>query len=90
MDSVCFHAQQVDVGCRTEQPVLQVLAKAVIDGQRDDEGGDAGRDSNNRNDGDDADNGLATLGSEISRGNEKFKLHLKKYQPEPRNGQVSL
>ena len=74
-DAVGFHAQQVDVRRRAEQAVLQVLAKAVVDGQRDDERGDAGRDSDDRDDGDDADDGLAAFGPEIARGNEEFELH---------------
>ena len=36
-DAVAFNAQQIDVRGGTEQPVLQVLAESVVDGQRDDE-----------------------------------------------------
>src|SRR5271157_5679293 len=89
-DSVGFDAQQIDVGCGTEETVLQVLAKSVINGQRDDERGDTGRDSNNRNDSNDSDYGLAALGPQIPRGNKEFKLHREEYRTRPHNGQISL
>jgi hypothetical protein len=57
-DSVALNAQQIDVRGRAQQAVLQVLAKAVVDGQRDDERGHAGRHSDDGDDGDDADDGL--------------------------------
>ena len=74
-DAVALDAQQVDVRSRAQQPVLQVLAKAVVDGQRDDERGDARRHSDDGDDGDDADDGLPPLGPQIARRYEEFELH---------------
>ena len=60
---------------RAEQAVLQVLAEAVVDGEGDDERGDAGRHSDDGDDGDDADDGLPPFGAQITRRYEEFKLH---------------
>ena len=58
-----------------KKPVLQVLAKSVGDGHRDYERSDAGCDAGNRDASDDADEGLASFGSEIPRRDEKFEAH---------------
>ena len=60
---------------RTEKAILQVLAKAVVDGQRDDERGDSGGNSNDGDEGDDPDDGLPPLGPQVSRSYEEFELH---------------
>ena len=74
-DAIAFDAQQVDVRSRTEQALLQVLAKSVVDGQRDDERSDARRDSDNGDDGDDPNDGLAPFGPQITRRDKEFELH---------------
>ena len=77
-NAVALDAQQVDVRGRAQQPVLQVLAEAVVDGQRDDERGHACSYSDDGDDGDDADDGLAPFGSQITRCYEELKLHPEK------------
>ncbi len=64
-NTIALHPQQVDVRRRTQQAVLQVLAKPVVDGQRDDQRRDARRHSNNRDHGDDPDDGLPPFGPQI-------------------------
>ncbi len=89
-DAVGFHPQQVDVRRGAQQPVLKVLAESVIDGQRDDERGHACRDSYDRDDGDDANDGLAAFGPEIPRGNKEFELHRYGAPAASQNGEGSL
>ncbi len=79
-DAVAFDTQQIDVRGGTEQPVLQVLTKSVVDGQRDDERSHASRHSNDGDDGDDADDSLSPLGPQVARGYEEFELHSGKTQ----------
>ncbi len=74
-NAVALHAQQIDVRGRAQQAVLQVLAKSVVDGQRDDERSHARGHSDDGDDGDDADDGLAPFGSQITRRYEEFELH---------------
>ena len=75
LDAVTLHAQEIDVGSRPEQAVLQVLAKAVVDSQRNDERSHARSDAQNGNDRDQADNGLAPFGTEVAGGDEEFEAH---------------
>ena len=74
-NAVAFHAQQIDVRGRAEQPVLQVLAESVVDGQRDDERSNASRDSDDGDYGDDANDGLPPFGPQVARRYEEFELH---------------
>jgi hypothetical protein len=74
-DAVALDSQQVHVGSRTEQTVLQVLAEAVVDGQSDDEGGYSGGHTQDRNAGDDADDSLAALGAQVAGRDEEFEFH---------------
>ena len=54
-DAIVGHAEQAYVGGGTDKALLQVLAKAVVDGQRDDERGHARGHSGDRDASDDAD-----------------------------------
>ena len=37
LDAIALRPQNIHVGSRTQQPVLQILAEAVVDGERNDE-----------------------------------------------------
>src|SRR5882724_1349672 len=74
-DSVALHAQEINVGSRAQQAVLQVLAEAVIDRESDDEGRHTGGHAKNGNDRHQTDDGLAALGAEVASGDEEFETH---------------
>ena len=59
----------------SDEAILQILAKSVVDGQCDDERGYAGGYSGNRDAGDDADEGLAALGAQVAGRDEEFEAH---------------
>ncbi len=75
MITVVSDALQADVRSRAEQPLLQVLAKSVIDGESDDQGSDARSNSDDRDPRDDPDEGLPPFGAEIAARNEEFEAH---------------
>jgi hypothetical protein len=77
LDAIIFHAQQVDMGRRPEQPVLQFLPESIVDGEGDHKGGDPSGDSGNRNTGDDPNKSLAAFCAQIAGSNEKLKAHKK-------------
>ena len=70
------HAHELHVGGGTEEPVLHVAPHAVGDGEGDDERGDAGGNAGDGDGGDHADDGLAPLGFQITRGDKELKSHL--------------
>src|SRR5208282_1526484 len=74
---VAFHSQQTDVRGRTQQPRLQILPEAVVDGQRDDQRSHPRRHSQDGDPSDDADERLAALGAKITSCDEKFEAHKK-------------
>jgi hypothetical protein len=74
-DAVVGDALQGDVRRGSQQALLEVLTKSVIDSEGDDERGDSGSDSDNGDAGDDADESLAPFRTEIAAGYEKFKAH---------------
>jgi hypothetical protein len=63
------------VGSGTEQAILQVLTKAIVNGECDDEGSNSGSDSKDGNSRDDANESLAALGAQVSGSDEEFKSH---------------
>ena len=75
LDAVALDAQEVDVRRRAEKALLEVLAESVVDGERDDERGDAGGDTEDGDAGDDADEGLTTFGAQVSGCDEEFEAH---------------
>ena len=75
LDAVALDAQQIDMRSRTQQPILQVLAESVVDGQRDHERSYSRSYSRDRDAGDDANHGLAPFGAEVAGGDEEFKAH---------------
>ncbi len=62
-DAVVGDAEETDVRSGTDEALLQVLTEAVVDGESDDERGDAGGDTKDGDAGDDADEGLSSFGS---------------------------
>ncbi len=76
VNAVVFHAHQVDVRSGAEQTFLQILAKSIVDGERNDQRGDAGGNSQHGDGGDDSDDRLAALGAKIAGGDEKLKAHV--------------
>ena len=60
---------------RTQQPILQVLAKSIVDGEGHDQRSDSGRDSGDRNASDHANDGLASFSAEIAGRDEEFEAH---------------
>src|SRR5882762_950200 len=61
-----------------EQSLLQVLPKAIVDRERNNQRSYTGRDTSNRNAGNDADKSLASFRSEIAGCDEEFEAHGKK------------
>ena len=51
---------------RAEQPLLQVLPETVVNGERNNQRSDTGRDSDDGNARDDPDKRLAPLGPQVS------------------------
>ena len=74
-DAVVGYAQQADMRGGSDEAILQILAKAVVDGECDDERSDARGYSDNRDAGDDADEGLPALGAQVAGRDEEFKAH---------------
>jgi hypothetical protein len=77
VNPVALHSQQTDVCRRTQQSRLQVLAKAVVDGQRDDQRRHSRGHSKDGNTRDDADERLAAFGPKIAGCDEEFEAHEK-------------
>ena len=63
---------------RAQQPVLQVLAESVVDGERDDQRRHSGGDSGDGNAGDDANDRLAAFGAQVAGRDEEFEAHEEK------------
>ncbi len=80
-DAIVGDAEEADVGGGSDEALLQILAKAVVDGEGDDERGYAGGDPNDRNAGDDADEGLPSFCSQVSGCDEEFEAHGSGFQP---------
>src|SRR5579864_2527002 len=79
-NAVVHGAQQINVGGRSQQAILQVLSKTIINSERDDERSNSGCNSSDRNSRDYAYNGLLALGAQIPRCDKKFEAH-GSYQP---------
>ncbi len=75
VNAVIGDALQADVGSRTEQTLLEVLAKSVGDGHGDHERSHAGSDTGDGDAGDDADEGLAAFGAQVAGRDEEFEAH---------------
>ncbi len=75
LDAVVGYAQKADMRGGPDEALLQVLAKAVVDGESDDERSHARGYSDDRNAGDDADESLAALGAQVAGRDEEFKAH---------------
>jgi hypothetical protein len=63
------------MGGRTQQPVLQVPAHAVGDGQGNDQRGYTRGHAGNRNNGDDTHHRLAALGPQVPYGDKELEAH---------------
>ena len=74
-NTVILYTDQINVGGGTEQAVLQVLTKTIVDGESDHQRGNPGSDPSYGNTGDDADHGLPAFRPEISRSDKKFETH---------------
>src|SRR5207245_3746567 len=57
------------------QTVLQILAKTIVDSERNNQRGHSRCNPSNGDTSDDADNGLSALGTKIARGNKEFESH---------------
>ena len=66
LDAVVGHAQQADMRSGSDQALLQILAKAVVDGESDDERSHARGYSDDRDAGNNADKGLSPLGAQVT------------------------
>ena len=75
LDAVVGYPQQADVRGRSNEALLQILAKAVVDGERDDERSHARGYSDDRDAGDDADESLAAFGAQVAGRDEEFEAH---------------
>ena len=63
------------MGGGADEALLQVLTKAIVDGERHDERSHARGYSDDRDAGDDADKRLSALGAEVAGRDEEFKAH---------------
>src|SRR5271165_2371123 len=75
-DAIVGDAEQADVRGGSDEALLQVLAKSIVNGEGDDERGDTGGDSEDGDAGDDADEGLTSLRTQISSCDKQLKPHL--------------
>src|ERR1700680_1210580 len=75
LDAIVRDAHQADVRSRTQQTLLQVLANPVVDGQRHNQRSYTRRHPRNRDARDNADKGLAPLGTQVSASDKEFKAH---------------
>jgi hypothetical protein len=60
---------------RAEQTVLKILTKSIVDSERDDKRSNSSSDAGDGNPRNDANDGLAPFGPEVSRGDEEFEAH---------------
>ena len=74
-NAVGLDAHQLDVRGGAQQPVLQVAAHAVGDGESDDQRGHACGYAGDGDGGDHAHHGLPPLGFQVARRQKKFKSH---------------
>jgi hypothetical protein len=74
-DAVIGYAEKADVRTGSDKALLKVLAKSIVNGECDNERSDPGSDADNRNAGNDADESLAALGTQVPGRNEKFEAH---------------
>src|SRR5579863_7999898 len=74
-DPGVFYSHQADMRLRAEQTLLQVLAKSIVDGQRDNERCYAGCHADDGDSGDHADDGLSAFCAKITGGYEEFEGH---------------
>src|SRR5262245_13905801 len=73
--AVVFHTLQLHVRLRAQQLLQQVALKARVDVKSDDHRRNARGDPDDRNRGDDADDGLSPLGAKVTGSHEQFKIH---------------
>jgi len=74
-NAVAFDAHELDVSGVAKEALLEVAPHAVGDGEGYDERGNACCDSCDGDERDEANDGLATLGAEITQGDEELKTH---------------
>ncbi len=80
-NSVVGNPLQADMRSRTQEPLLQILTKAVVDSQRHDQRRHARSNSDHGNAGDDADKRLPPFGAQIAGRNKKFEAHGERSAP---------
>ena len=74
-DAVAGHAHQLHMSRRAQQPVLQIAAHAVGDGEGNDQRSYTGGHAGDGDDRDDAHDRLAALGPQIAHGDKKLEAH---------------
>ncbi len=74
-DAVAGNAHQLHVRRRAQQPVLQITAHAVGNGEGNDQRSDACRHTDYGDHGDHAHDRLAALRSQVAHGDKKFEAH---------------
>src|SRR5437763_15104875 len=72
-DATRLDAGKIHVRGRSQQAVLKVLPKAVVDGQSDDERGHSRSHTDDGNNGDDTHDALTALGAKITGSNKKLE-----------------
>src|ERR1700722_4485215 len=73
--AIVGNALQTDMRSRSQQPLLQVLTKSVVDRERYDERRHPRRHPSNGNSGDDTNKRLPPFGAQVAGRDEKFKAH---------------
>ena len=75
LDPIIRNALQADMRGRPQQPLLQVLPKPVVDGQRDDERSHPRRHPGDGNPRDDPNKRLPAFGAQVTSRDEEFEAH---------------
>ena len=74
-DAVTLDAQQIDVGSRAQETILQILAESVVDREGDDQRCDSRSNPGDGNAGNDADESLPSFRAKVAGCDKEFKSH---------------
>jgi hypothetical protein len=74
-DAIAGNPHQLHVSRGTQQPVLQIAAHTVSNGEGDNQRCDTRRHTDDRNHGDHANDRLAALRSQVAHGDKKLEAH---------------
>jgi hypothetical protein len=74
-NAIALRTFEAHMSSRSQQTILQILAKSIVDCEGDNQRRNSSRDSDDGDGRDHSNHGLAALGSQVSRGNEELEWH---------------